>query len=1337
MPCASHLLRLRSKSFAASVFALAGLCLLLFTPRISAQTAPGLQAPEKRTSGSDASSQVKAARGETPLVRKYDYLKADPSKIKRLAALSASEMPKVSTDKIPRIGVVRSLDRLFNPLSNGKLYRVVEGDVRVMEVVSEKALYTRVHFRGMSLPVGARVFVYSLKNADEFYGPYEGRGPSEDGTFWTPPMAGEGVVIEYFTPSGQAEGARTPFKVSDISHIFTDVASPEAGSCNVEVPAQWANLAKSVGLLDFITGNNEALCTGTLLNDQASDQIPYLLTANHCISTQAEAQSLRVYWNYNSGDSPPPLTPFTDGASLLVTGTRSDFTFVRLTGALPGGLFFSGWNASAVPVATSVTGIHHPDGSHKRISFGTTNANCTPGLPLPFLCSDFTHVGWSSGVTEPGSSGSGLWTGPADNPQLVGTLTGGTDSCSNPTGNVEYGSFSVSYPNIASFLAGSDCVTALNPTSQNFPAGFPGGSGPGSVNVTAPNGCSWSASSTAGFVTITSGASGSGNGTVNFTVADNDGPKRSASIVVGQKVMNITQDPGGGCVPRPILVGQTVNTSLSTGSCPLGDGTYYDPYTFDGLAGQQVSILMTASYDTYLFLLRPDGSVLAEDDDGGGGSNARIPAGGGLLTLPATGTYTILANTFNPNQTGQYSLTLNGAPLSDLSVSQSVAHDRVAPGSRVIYLVTVTNNAGTLANSITVTDNLPATVTFVSCGAADGSCGGTGNNRTATFSSLAVGASAMAVMIATVNNSNAPDTVISNTTTVSTSGPDPNANNDSATATFTVKASPFISRANGRIAFGSDRNFSNSTQPSGIYAINSDGAGESYFANIPLYAAAFAWSPDGSRIAYRKGLAGSLYGDEIRVANPDGSSAVKVAGSVFERNSRIAWAPNGTKLAFIGLNSFIYTVNADGTGLAKIPNSPQFVNDLSWSPDGAMFAYSDENNVFVMNADGSAQANLTLGRVSISGEPARSILPHWSPDGTRLVFEAQSNNYRRLFMMKPDGSALAAPFDLYAQQPAWSPDGSQLAFISLNSLYVSNPDGTGLTQVTNNGFYNAMPEWQPLANALDQPSFFVRQHYLDFLNREPDPAGLAYWTGQITPCGVDLACVRGKRLDVSNAFFFELEYQQTGAYVYRLYRAAYGNNQPAPNADGSNPTEAHKLPAYAVFAPDRAQVVGGANLAQGQLTFANTFVQRSEFLAKYPASLDGPAFVDAVLATIQNDFGVDLTSQRAGLIALFNSGGRAAVMYRLADDNPQTNPINNRAFIDAEYNRAFVFTEYAGYLRRDSDIGGFLFWLAQVNSGPLRDTAKQHAMVCSFVTSGEYQLRFSSFVTHRNSECPQ
>ncbi|MCU1268379.1 MAG: hypothetical protein JWM21_4697 [Acidobacteria bacterium] len=276
----------------------------------------------------------------------------------------------------------------------------------------------------------------------------------------------------------------------------------------------------------------------------------------------------------------------------------------------------------------------------------------------------------------------------------------------------------------------------------------------------------------------------------------------------------------------------------------------------------------------------------------------------------------------------------------------------------------------------------------------------------------------------------------------------------------------------------------------------------------------------------------------------------------------------------------------------------------------------------------------------------------------------------------------------------------------------------------------------PVTNPIDEAQFFVRQHYYDFLSRLPDQSGLDYWTGQITQCGSDAACIRAKRIDVSNAFFYEQEYQQTGSYVYRLYRAAFGNNQPFPNPNSNAqfPNEEKKLPSYAAFAPDRARVRGGASLAQTQLDLANAFVQRPAFTDKY-GTASNTGFVDAILGTLRDDLGVDLTSQRAALISLFNQSGRGAVLYRLADDNAQTNPINNRAFIDAEYNRAFVVTQYFGYLRRNPDLAGFIFWLGQVNSAALRDVPKQHAMVCSFITSTEYQQRFSSVVTHSNAEC--
>jgi hypothetical protein len=89
-------------------------------------------------------------------------------------------------------------------------------------------------------------------------------------------------------------------------------------------------------------------------------------------------------------------------------------------------------------------------------------------------------------------------------------------------------------------------------------------------------------------------------------------------------------------------------------------------------------------------------------------------------------------------------------------------------------------------------------------------------------------------------------------------------------------------------------------------------------------------------------------------------------------------------------------------------------------------------------------------------------------------------------------------------------------------------------------------------------------------------------------------------------------------------------------------------------------------------------------------------------------------------------------LFRLAEDNAGGNPVNNRAFIDAEYNKAFVTTQYFGYLRRDADLPGLNFWLGVVNQFPLRSPTGQNGMVCAFITSAEYQQRFNIYFTRAN-----
>jgi subtilisin len=136
-----------------------------------------------------------------------------------------------------------------------------------------------------------------------------------------------------------------------------------------------------------------------------------------------------------------------------------------------------------------------------------------------------------------------------------------------------------------------------------------------------------------------------------------------AANVTGAYTLTLTgQTPGGTCASTNISLGQTVNGTLSNSDCQLSDGSFFDSYTFSGTAGQAISVSMSsATFDTYLLLLRPDSTLLAEDDDGGGSFNSRIPATSGTITLPSTGTYRILANSFSAGVTGAYSLTLSGS----------------------------------------------------------------------------------------------------------------------------------------------------------------------------------------------------------------------------------------------------------------------------------------------------------------------------------------------------------------------------------------------------------------------------------------------------------------------------------------------------------------------------------------------------------------------------------------------------------------------------------------------------------------------------------------------------
>jgi hypothetical protein len=260
-------------------------------------------------------------------------------------------------------------------------------------------------------------------------------------------------------------------------------------------------------------------------------------------------------------------------------------------------------------------------------------------------------------------------------------------------------------------------------------------------------------------------------------------------------------------------------------------------------------------------------------------------------------------------------------------------------------------------------------------------------------------------------------------------------------------------------------------------------------------------------------------------------------------------------------------------------------------------------------------------------------------------------------------------------------------------------------------------------NRIADSQFFVRQHYLDFLNRSPDSSGLAFWNNQIVECGLDNACVEIRRINVSAAFFLSIEFQETGYLVYRFYKSAYGNIPGAP------------VPVtFGEFLPDTQQigqgVVVGVGNWQAQLegnkqAFALAFVTRSRFTNAFPTSLTPASFVDAIFS---NAGVTPTTTERNAAIAEFGSASNTA--DTAARGRALRQVAENTQLKNLEINKAFVLMQYFGYLRRNPndppeaglDFGGYNFWLGKLNQ--FNGNFVNAEMVKSFLVSGEYQQRF-------------
>lgn len=321
---------------------------------------------------------------------------------------------------------------------------------------------------------------------------------------------------------------------------------------------------------------------------------------------------------------------------------------------------------------------------------------------------------------------------------------------------------------------------------------------------------------------------------------------------------------------------------------------------------------------------------------------------------------------------------------------------------------------------------------------------------------------------------------------------------------------------------------------------------------------------------------------------------------------------------------------------------------------------------------------------------------------------------------------------LLVGSPAINAGSNALAVDQNGSPLTFDQRGAGFSRISGGSVDIGAFEVQPI-NQIDQPDFFVKQHYLDFLNRTADQSGLDFWTSNITSCGSDAGCVEVKRINTSAAFFLSIEFQQTGFYVLRIQRVASGkrSKDPATRVTLTN------------WLRDVAQVENGVvvlqtgweqTLENNKQAYATQIVTSPEFASRYPITLSASGYVDALMATAAVPL---TTNERDAAISAFGGGGtagRVAALRSIADvrqlngqgseslPGGMSSTLATNEGINREWREALVLMQYFGYLRRDPDDAGYQFWLYKLNQFGGNYIAAE--MVKAFISSDEYRHRF-------------
>jgi hypothetical protein len=436
-------------------------------------------------------------------------------------------------------------------------------------------------------------------------------------------------------------------------------------------------------------------------------------------------------------------------------------------------------------------------------------------------------------------------------------------------------------------------------------------------------------------------------------------------------------------------------------------------------------------------------------------------------------------------------------------------------------------------------------------------------------------------------------------------------------------------------------------------------------------------------------------------------------------NGDITNEPNET--FFVNLSNAVNATISDNQGLGVILNDDTPV--LNFSLVNYTVSESGGSAQITVNRTGDPLPAVAVDYLTTdNSNPADFVLCTSSPAGTA---SSRCDFNTALGTLKFAAGETSKTFNVLITQDSYVEANESL------QLFLSNPTGGALLGAQSTSMLQIIDDVpETTTNPILDARNFVRQQYHDFLNREPDQPGWDYWTDNITRCNDPARrpagqtveqCIDRQRETTSAAFFLSPEFQYTGLYVYSVYKGSLG-----------------RMPNFLELMRDVQQVsrgivisdaISGVTIEQNRAQYEAEFVQRAEFVGIY-GQLDSQGYVDKLFQTT----GVAVSAaDKQALVNGLNGATetRASVLHKvtngtrvIAENQVDIIAAYGKTFTDSQFTPAFVQMEYLGYLRRNSDIAGFIFWRDKMIS--FGGDFLKAEMVKSFLMSPEYLQRFGA-----------